>query len=563
MQLDFKFISFNMDWLINLFTQHSVAQTLVIYSIVIALGTWLGRFKIGSISLGVTFVLFAGILIGHLGFTVDNPTLIFLRDFGLILFIFSIGLQVGPTFFSSLRHNGKTLNLYALGAIGLSLICTVGLYYALRQYISLPMIVGVMSGAITNTPGLGAAQEAMTQLDIDEPIALSYAVAYPIGILGAILSVIAIRLLFKIDMNTEEQLANKSSKNAAESPHKLSIRITNPALDNLSLQHCQDLIGRRYVVSRMVHDEHTSIPNADSILHVGDQVLVICSGDDKEAVLAFFGEEIEMNWDKCDSELVSRRIVITRDNINGKTIRQLHLRTTYGINITRVNRSGIDLIAQPELVLQMGDRVMVVGEQKAIEKVEPILGNSLKKLNNPPIITLFLGIFVGIIVGMIPIRFPDMPTPVKLGLAGGPLVVSILLGAFGYRLKLITYTTQSANLMIREIGISLFLASVGINAGGDFVETVLSTNGLLWMGLAFVITFVPLVTIGILARKISKMNFITIMGLLAGSTTNAALLAYTSNLSSSDQTAVGYSTVYPLTMFLRIVCAQMLILLLA
>ncbi|MBR3566424.1 MAG: putative transporter [Paludibacteraceae bacterium] len=552
-----------MDWLINLFTQHSVAQTLVIYSIVIALGTWLGRFKIGSISLGVTFVLFAGILIGHLGFTVDNPTLIFLRDFGLILFIFSIGLQVGPTFFSSLRHNGKTLNLYALGAIGLSLICTVGLYYALRQYISLPMIVGVMSGAITNTPGLGAAQEAMTQLGIDEPIALSYAVAYPIGILGAILSVIAIRLLFKIDMNTEEQLANKSSKNAAESPHKLSIRITNPALDNLSLQHCQDLIGRRYVVSRMVHDEHTSIPNADSILHVGDCVLVICSGDDKEAVLAFFGEEIEMNWDKCDSELVSRRIVITRDNINGKTIRQLHLRTTYGINITRVNRSGIDLIAQPELVLQMGDRVMVVGEQKAIEKVEPILGNSLKKLNNPPIITLFLGIFVGIIVGMIPIRFPDMPTPVKLGLAGGPLVVSILLGAFGYRLKLITYTTQSANLMIREIGISLFLASVGINAGGDFVETVLSTNGLLWMGLAFVITFVPLVTIGILARKISKMNFITIMGLLAGSTTNAALLAYTSNLSSNDQTAVGYSTVYPLTMFLRIVCAQMLILLLA
>lgn len=563
MQLDFKFISFNMDWLINLFTQHSVAQTLVIYSIVIALGTWLGRFKIGSISLGVTFVLFAGILIGHLGFTVDNPTLIFLRDFGLILFIFSIGLQVGPTFFSSLRHNGKTLNLYALGAIGLSLICTVGLYYALRQYISLPMIVGVMSGAITNTPGLGAAQEAMTQLGIDEPIALSYAVAYPIGILGAILSVIAIRLLFKIDMNKEEQLANKSSKNAAESPHKLSVRITNPALDNLSLQHCQDLIGRKYVVSRMVHDEHTSIPNADSILHVGDQVLVICSGDDKEAVLAFFGEEIEMNWDKCDSELVSRRIVITRDNINGKTIRQLHLRTTYGINITRVNRSGIDLIAQPELVLQMGDRVMVVGEQKAIEKVEPILGNSLKKLNNPPIITLFLGIFVGIIVGMIPIRFPDMPTPVKLGLAGGPLVVSILLGAFGYRLKLITYTTQSANLMIREIGISLFLASVGINAGGDFVETVLSTNGLLWMGLAFVITFVPLVTIGILARKISKMNFITIMGLLAGSTTNAALLAYTSNLSSNDQTAVGYSTVYPLTMFLRIVCAQMLILLLA
>ena len=556
-------ISLIMDWIVNLFTQHSVAQTLLIYSFVIATGVWLGRQKVASISLGVTFVLFVGIAVGHFGFQADPTMMRFIKDFGLILFIFSIGLQVGPTFFSSFKHIGQTLNLYAVGIITLGILTTIGLYYALQGRVSLPMMVGIMSGSVTNTPGLGAAQEAMQQMNIDEPIALGYAVAYPIGIIGALLTFVIIRLIFKIKIDQEEQASNSEDQSEHEKPHKISMNITNPALENITLSHCKDLIGRRFVISRLMHNERTIIPAADTALHCGDKVLIVCSGDDLEAILAFMGEEIEMNWEKCNSDLVSRRIVITQDAINGKTIRQLHLRTTYGINITRVNRSGIDLIAQPELVLLMGDRVMVVGEKSAIEKVEPVLGNTLKKLNNPPIITLFLGIFVGIIVGMIPIRFPDMPTPARLGLAGGPLIVAILLGAFGYRLKLITYTTQSANLMIREIGISLFLATVGIEAGGDFVKTVFSTEGLLWIGLAFLITFIPPFTIGVIARKVSKMNYLNITGLIAGSTTDVALLAYTSNITSSDQPAVCYATVYPLTMFLRIISAQFLILLLA
>ena len=552
-----------MDWLITLFTQHSVAQTLLIYSFVIAVGVWLGRLKIASVSLGVTFVLFIGIAVGHFGFQADPVMMRFIKDFGLILFIFSIGLQVGPTFFSSFKHEGQVLNLYAVGVITLGILTTVGLYYALQDIVSLPMMVGIMSGAVTNTPGLGAAQEAMQQMGLDEPIALGYAVAYPLGILGAILAIAIVRWVFKIKIADEEKQIDNSAQNEAEKPHKLSIHVTNAALDNLTIDHCKELTGRNFVISRMLHDGKTSIPAANSIIHKDDDILVVCSGEDREAVLAFFGDEIEMNWEKKNADLVSRRIVITQDAINGKTIRQLHLRTSYGINITRVNRSGIDLIARPDLVLLMGDRVMVVGELAAIQKVEPVLGNALKKLNNPPIITLFLGIFVGIIVGMIPIKFPNMPTPARLGLAGGPLIVSILLGAFGYRLKLITYTTQSANLMIREIGISLFLATVGIEAGGDFVETVFSSNGALWIGLGFLITFIPMLTIGILARKISKLNYLTIVGMLAGSTTDVALLAYTANITSSDQPAVGYATTYPLTMFLRIISAQFLILLLA
>ncbi len=552
-----------MDWIVNLFTQHSVAQTLLIYSFVIALGVWLGRQKVASISLGVTFVLFAGIAVGHFGFQADPTMMRFIKDFGLILFIFSIGLQVGPTFFSSFKHNGKILNLYAVSIILLGIVITIGLYYALQGHVSLPMMVGIMSGAVTNTPGLGAAQEAMQQMNIDEPIALGYAVAYPIGIIGGILSLLLIRLILKVKISDEEQKANSENQNEHEKPHKISVRITNTALENITLDHCKDLIGRRFVISRLMHDNSTTIPAADTALHCGDKVLIVCSGDDLEAIRAFLGEEIEMNWEKCNSDLVSRRIVITQDAINGKTIRQLHLRTTFGINITRINRSGIDLIAQPDLVLLMGDRVMVVGEKEAIDKVEPVLGNALKKLNNPPIITLFLGIFIGIIVGMIPIQFPNMPTPARLGLAGGPLIVAILLGAFGYRLKLITYTTQSANLMIREIGISLFLATVGIEAGGDFVQTVFSTDGLLWIGLGFLITFIPLFIIGLIARKVSKINYLSIAGLIAGSTTDVALLAYTSNITSNDQPAVCYATVYPLTMFLRIISAQFIILLLA
>ena len=557
-----------MDWLITLISKESIAQTLLIYSFAISAGVLLGKIKFGGVSLGVTFVLFIGLALGHFGFTVNDELLHFIKEFGLILFIFSIGLQVGPGFFSSFKKDGMLLNALAFSIVLLGIVTAIVIYLVSNGTLEMPMLVGVLSGAVTNTPGLGAAQEALKQLfdagQISEvpQIGLGYAVAYPLGVIGTILGLILIRVIFRIKLDKEnEVLINKHNENKQDKPEKITLKVTNKAIFGKTLQECKDLIGRKFVISRIMHQDSTFVPWKNTIIEENDLLLVVCSTNDLSAITAFVGETTSYVWEDKNSQLVSRRIVITQNKINGKTIRDLNLRTLFGVNITRINRSGIDLLGRPDLVLQVGDRVMVVGELDAIKKVEHFLGNTLKRLNEPNLITIFFGILIGILVGSIPFYLPGMPMAAKLGLAGGPLIIAILLGRFGYKIKLITYTTQSANLMLREIGISLFLASVGISSGGKFIETLVTGNGLLMMGAGFLITIIPLLVVGTIARSVFHLNYFTLLGLVAGSSTNPPALAYSNTIAPNDEPAVAYSTVYPLTMFLRIISAQLLILL--
>lgn len=552
-----------MEWLEDLFwNPSSVAHIVFLYAFVIALGVYLGKVKIFGVSLGVTFVLFAGIVVGHFGFTGDTHILHFIRDFGLILFVFCIGLQVGPSFFSSFKKGGMTLNLLAAGIVVLNIAVALALYFILEGRIQLPMMIGILYGAVTNTPGLGAAQEALAQLSYTGPqIALGYACAYPLGVVGIIGSIIAIRYIFRINYNKEEEDWNKETDNTHQKPHLIHLEVHNEAIFGKTLGTVNNFLGRPFVCSRIRKEGHVSIPNQNTILEKGDQLFVVCSENDADAITAFIGKEVKVDWDKQDMPLVSRRILVTKTEINGKKLGMLNFRTMYNVNITRVNRSGVDLFANPNLVLQVGDRVMVVGSEDAVERVSNVLGNSLKRLNEPNIVTLFVGIFMGILVGSLPLAFPGIPTPVKLGLAGGPLVVAILIGRFGHKLRLVTYTTQSANLMVREIGIVLFLASVGIEAGANFLETVVNGDGLLYVGCGFVITIVPLLIIGAIARMYFKVNYFMLMGLIAGSNTDPPALAYSNQATNSDAPAVGYSTVYPLSMFLRILSGQMILLL--
>lgn len=552
-----------MEWLEDLFwNPSSVAHIVFLYAFVIALGVYLGKVKIFGVSLGVTFVLFAGIVVGHFGFTGDTHILHFIRDFGLILFVFCIGLQVGPSFFSSFKKGGMTLNLLAAGIVVLNIAVALALYFILEGRIQLPMMIGILYGAVTNTPGLGAAQEALAQLSYTGPqIALGYACAYPLGVVGIIGSIIAIRYIFRINYNKEEEDWNKETDNTHQKPHLMHLEVHNEAIFGKTLGTVNNILGRPFVCSRIRKEGHVSIPNQNTILEKGDQLFVVCSENDADAITAFIGKEVKVDWEKQDMPLVSRRILVTKTEINGKKLGMLNFRTMYNVNITRVNRSGVDLFANPNLVLQVGDRVMVVGSEDAVERVSNVLGNSLKRLNEPNIVTLFVGIFMGILVGSLPLAFPGIPTPVKLGLAGGPLVVAILIGRFGHKLRLVTYTTQSANLMVREIGIVLFLASVGIEAGANFLETVVNGDGLLYVGCGFVITIVPLLIIGAIARMYFKVNYFMLMGLIAGSNTDPPALAYSNQATNSDAPAVGYSTVYPLSMFLRILSGQMILLL--
>jgi putative transport protein len=442
------------------------------------------------------------------------------------------------------------------------------LYYIFGGEISIPMLVGIMQGAVTNTPGLGAAQEALRQLsEAGEltghipSIGLGYAVAYPMGVIGVLLSFIIIRGIFRIKLDKEEECLS-AQRESTETPNWISIKVTNESLVDCTLSQCQNMIRRQFIASRLFTGTEVIVPSEETRLRLGDILSIIVNDADEKSVVAFMGKKVDYVWEDSENTMVSRRIVVTQSNINGKTIGSLALRSVYGVNITRVHRSGIDLLARPELYLQVGDRVTVVGSVDAIKKVEQILGNTLKRLNEPHLITIFLGIFVGILVGSIPIHFPNMPMPAKLGLAGGPLIVAILLGRFGYRLKLITYTTQSANLMLREMGISLFLASVGISAGAEFVDTVVSPDGLRWILSGVLITMVPALTVGIIGRLL-KINYFTLIGMISGSCTNPPALAYSSSIANNDAPAVAYSTVYPLTMFLRIICAQFIILLFA
>ena len=548
-----------MDWLQNLFTdENSIAHIVLLYSFVIAVGVLLGKIKIFGVSLGVTFVLFTGIVCGHFGFTGNTQILTFLQDFGLILFVFCIGLQVGPSFFSSFKKGGVAMNLIAIGIVCLNVAVALGLYYGLNGRIELPMMVGILCGAVTNTPGLGAANEALSQLSYNGPqIAMGYACAYPLGVLGIIGSIIAIRYICRVNLKKEEEaIAREEAANPHLTPRMMHLEVHNEALEGKTLLQVKDFMGRDFVCSRILQNGHVSIPNRDTVFHIGDQLFVVCAEDDAEAIIAFIGPKIEVDWEKQDTPMVSRKM-------NGKQLGEFHFSSMYGVNVTRVNRSGMDIFASRNLTLQVGDRVMVVGAQDAVERVAGLMGNSLKRLDHPNIVTIFVGIFLGILFGSLPIAFPGIPTPVKLGLAGGPLIVSILIGRFGYKMKLVTYTTMSANLMLREIGIALFLASVGIKAGANFVSTVVDGDGLLYVGCGFLITVIPLLIMGAVARFHYKMNYFMLMGLIAGSNTDPPALAYSNQTAGNNAPAVGYSTVYPVSMFLRILTAQLLILILA
>lgn len=555
-----------MDWLQNLlFDENSIAHIVLLYSFVIAVGVLLEKIKFFGVSLGVTFVLFTGIVCGHFGLTGNTQILTFLQDFGLILFVFCIGLQVGPSFFSSFKKGGIAMNLVAIGIVVLNIAVAVALYYGLNGRIELPMMVGILCGAVTNTPGLGAANEALSQLNYNGPqIAMGYACAYPLGVLGIIGSIIAIRYICRVNLKKEEEdIAKEEAANPHLTPRMMHLEVHNEALAGKTLLQVRDFMGRDFVCSRILQNGHVSIPNRDTVFHLGDQLFVVCAEDDAEAIIAFIGPKIEVDWEKQDTPMVSRRILITQPKMNGKQLGEFHFSSMYGVNVTRVNRSGMDIFASRNLTLQVGDRVMVVGPQDAVERVANLMGNSLKRLDHPNIVTIFVGIFLGIFFGSLPIAFPGIPTPVKLGLAGGPLIVSILIGRFGYKLKLVTYTTMSANLMLREIGIALFLASVGIKAGANFVNTVVDGDGLLYVGCGFLITVIPLLIMGAVARLHYKMNYFMLMGLIAGSNTDPPALAYSNQTAGNNAPAVGYSTVYPVSMFLRILTAQLLILILA
>lgn len=551
-----------MNWLESLlWDSNSVAHIVCLYAFVISVGVLLGKIKIFGVSLGVTFVLFAGILMGHFGFTGETHILHFIREFGLILFVFCIGLQVGPSFFSSFKKGGMTLNMLAVGIVVLNIVVALSIYFIANGKVELPMMIGILYGAVTNTPGLGAAQEALNQIHYTgDPIALGYACAYPLGVVGIIGSIIAVRYICRINLNKEEESIKSQESDMKHQPHMLHLEVRNESIDGKKLLQVKEFLGRPFVCSRIRHEGHVSIPNHETVFHTGDQLFIVCSEEDADAVTAFIGREIQVDWEKQDTPMVSRRILVTKSEINGKKLGSMHFRSMYGVNVTRINRSGMDLFADPNLILQVGDRVMVVGQQDAVERVARVLGNQLKRLDTPNIVTIFVGIFLGILLGSLPIAFPGMPTPVKLGLAGGPLVVAILIGRFGHKLHLVTYTTMSANLMLREIGIVLFLASVGIEAGEHFVQTVVDGDGLYYVGYGFLITVIPLLIIGIIARLYCKINYFTLMGLIAGSNTDPPALAYSNQTAGNDAPAVGYSTVYPLTMFLRILAGQMILL---
>ena len=556
-----------MNWFADLLFGESVGHSILLLSLVIAAGIQLGKIKIFGVSLGVTFVLFVGIILGHFGFTVNQDVLHFFREFGLILFVYSVGMQVGPGFFSSFKHGGVVLNMLAVGVILLGVITTIILYY--MTGIPMSTMVGILSGAVTNTPGLGAAQQAYTDMYgvTDNTIALGYAVAYPLGVVGIILSIILIRYIFRVSFDKENEQLNKEEEEAHTNEAKpISLIVRNPAIFNKTVAELANLLEHReFVISRIWRhsDKQIEIASANSVLHENDKVFVITTEADVETVKTFIGEEIDMErkqWIRMESQFINRRILITKPELNGKRLGQLKLRKLYGINIMRINRAGMDLVATPGLTLQVGDRVNVVGTETAVSNVEKLLGNSMKRLNEPNLLTIFVGIALGIILGSIPIAFPGIPQPVKLGLAGGPLIVAILISRFGYHYKLITYTTQSANFMLREIGITLFLACVGISAGDGFVETIVNNGGLAWVGYGFIITFVPLMIVGCIGRYFYKVNYFTLMGLIAGSTTDPPALAYSNATAGNDAPSVGYATVYPLAMFLRVLTAQLLIL---
>jgi len=554
-----------MDWLQEAFFAPTAMQAIVIIAMVSAIGLLIGRIKFFGISLGITFVFFAGIIAGHFGIALNEDILMFAQNFGLILFIYTLGLQVGPGFFSSFKKGGITLNMLAIGVVLLGLLLVLVFHWTTG--VSLPTMVGLLSGAVTNTPVLGAAQQALLQIDptntkVTTDMALACAVAYPLGVVGVILAIIVMRKLSNESEFAEEKKPPK--------PNVAEFQVINPAIFNKSIKDIMKLSGKHFVISRIWRDGKVTIPTSDTLLKQGDHLLVISVKKDVESITMLFGEQEDVDWNKedidwnaIDSHLVSRRIVVTHSKINGVKLGSLRLRNLYGINITRVNRAGIDLLASPKLHLQIGDRLTIVGEAQAVNNVGKILGDEVKRLTAPNLFAIFLGIFLGVLLGSIPIAIPGMSTPIKLGIAGGPIIIGILMGAFGARLHVTTYTTQSANLMMRQFGIVIYLAGLGIASGAHFFETVFQMEGLIWLALGFLLTMVPILIVGFIASKVLKVEYANNIGMLCGSMANPMALNYANTTVEGDEPSVSYATVYPLSMFLRVITAQLIILIFA
>lgn len=554
-----------MNWLQEAFLEPTMVQAVIIISLVSALGLYLGRIKIFGISLGITFVFFAGILAGHLGIVVNKDMLYFAQSFGLILFVYALGLQVGPGFFSSLKKGGVAMNMMGLGVILLGLIMTVGLHWVTG--VSLSNMVGLLCGAVTNTPALGAAQQALLQIDPANTkgvtdMALACAVAYPLGVVGVILAIIILRALF----------ADKKQKDLKEqrdtTTYVAEFHVSNPAIYEKSIKDVMKLTDKHFVISRVWRNGKVSIPTSDTLLHEHDHLLIISVKSDVENIKVLFGEQENVDWNKADidwnaidSQLISRRIAVTRNRVNGVKLGSLRLRNLYGINITRVNRAGIDLLASPDLRLQIGDRLTIVGEANSVNTVGKILGDEIKRLNNPNLLAVFIGISLVMLLGALPITLPGMSTPVKLGIAGGPIIVGILMGAFGPRFHLTTYTTMSANLMLRQLGIIIYLAGLGIDSGVHFFETVFRAEGLLWIGLGFLLTIVPVLIVGFISSQFFKLDYAHNVGMLCGSMANPMALSYANTTVDGDEPSVSYATVYPLSMFIRVISAQLVLML--
>lgn len=561
-----------MEWLINLFTTtDSVAHIALLMSIVIAVGVYLGKIKVAGISLGVTFVLFAGIVAGHIGFTAPVPILNFLQDFGLILFVFCIGLQVGPGFFESFKKGGITLNLLSCLLIVLNIGVMFACYYLFfdtKNVNNLPMMVGTLFGAVTNTPGLGAANEALQSVFKNgnvPQIASGYACAYPLGVLGIIGATIAIRYICRVSLSDEEAaLTQQEDEVLSAKPHPMYLKVENAYIAGRTLKEITKFLNRDMVCTRIKPVDGTPMmPNQKTVLSKGDELHIVCAEADAEAIQAFIGPEIpQPDWheDEAKQPVISKRIIVTNSSMNGKTLGKLHLSSVYGVNVTRITRQGLDMFASRSHRFLVGDRVLVVGPADRVNRVSELLGNSSRSLNAPNIATIFVGIIIGILFGSIPIGIPGMPVPLKLGIAGGPLIIAILIGRYGYKVHLVTYTTTSANMMLREFGLVLFLACVGIKAGGNFWQTVIQGDGLKYVGTGFLITVIPILIVGTLARLKFHFNYYTIMGMIAGTCTDPPALAYANQVCSKEAPAVGYSTVYPLSMFLRILTAQLIVL---
>lgn len=553
-----------MNWFTDLIFGSTVAQAIFVFSFAITFGLLLGKMKIKGVTLGITWILFVGIAASHFGVNIDPSTLHFVKEFGLILFVYSIGLQVGPSFFTSFKKGGMTLNMLATLIVLLG--CLTAYIIHLCSGTSLVTMIGVLSGAVTNTPGLGAAQQTYLETSgtSDPSIALGYAVAYPLGVVGVILSILIVRYAFGIKIDKEDEKLKKAEESNIMGATKISVLVQNDAIINKTILELHGLVEKKFVVSRLCRADGTiEIPTSSTVIEHDDKLLVISAAIDLPTIIAFLGKQIDMQfseWLRMDSQLVLKKIIITKPRINGKRLEELRIRSLYGVNITRITRAGVDLVASADLELQIGDRVVVVGREEDIERLERVLGNSAKQLREPNLIGIFLGMGIGVLFGSIPFMIPGIPQPVKLGLAGGPLIIALLLSRFGYKFKIISYTTMSANMMLREIGISLFLVAVGLGAGGEFVDTIVNRGGYLWIGYGFIITMLPLLIVALIARFACKLNFYSIIGLLAGSYTNPPGLAYCNSVSETNYAAVSYATVYPLVMFLRVLTAQVMIL---